>query len=410
MKGHISRHTKKTTASWSSMRTVVLGRISKALLVPILLFGIFEALTGAAPPPNATPKALPATTQEPLTSDERELKLNGIDPTPEACLRLLQEGLPPGVDPQRLPETPAEKAQLAVDAMAVIAKARYQPALETLLAIARQELPRGVQSLIALDERATAPENRETYRIRAAEILQYNAVNALGFLGDKKALPVVRTVFEAERRTAPKIQYAITLALLGDGSGVDFLVQVINQQNRRESAAAAKAFAIITGQDFGYTEQTPIKKRRQLAKAYQEWWASQRAQFRPDPKAVLARRLAPEKSETYQPRTTRDLLRLSSQYFDIDNKQRVIEARERIAAAGIALNPELEKIMFDDLEDLNIRLEAMNWYYEFNRAAARDAFKRLRRDPNPEVSDKTKSLLEKIENPDSGTVVFPGQR
>jgi hypothetical protein len=66
--------------------------------------------------------------------------------------------------------------------------------------------------------------------------------------------------------------------------------------------------------------------------------------------------------------------------------------------------------MFDELEDLNIRLEAMNWYYEFNRAAARDAFKRLRRDPNPEVSDKAKSLLEKIENPDSGSVVFPGQR
>lgn len=344
------------------------------------------------------------------TSDEYELKVNGISATPESCLQLLRDGLPPHVDPQKLAPTPPEKTQLAVDAMAIIAKGRFQPAAETLLSIARQDFPKGVQQLMDIDLRATSPENRELFRVRATEILQYNAINALGFLGDKRALPVVTSVFEAETRTAPKIQHALTLASLGDARGLDYLVEVINLQNRRESVAAAKAFALITGQDFGYTEQTPIKKRRQIARAYQRWWEENKKTFRPESKTVIARRLAPEAAQAYEPRTTRDLLKLSSQYFDVQNKPRVIAARERLAAAGAALNPDLEKLMFDEMEDLNIRLEAMNWYYEINRERAKDVFKRLRKDANPEVTDKASALLEKIEKPDASSIILPGQR
>ncbi|MCX7624940.1 MAG: hypothetical protein N2Z21_01800 [Candidatus Sumerlaeaceae bacterium] len=344
------------------------------------------------------------------TSDEYELKANGISPTPESCLRLLRDGLPATVDPQKLSPTPPEKTQLAVDAMAIIAKARFQSASETLLSIAQQDLPKGVQQLMEIDMKATSPEHRELFRARATEILQYNAINALGFLGDKRALPVVISVFEAETRIAPKIQHALTLASLGDARGIDFLVQVINLQNRRESVAAAKAFALITGEDLGYTEQTPVKKRRQIARAYQQWWHENKNSFRLEPKTVIARRLAPEPSPTYEPRTTRDLLRLSSQYFDLENKPRVIAARERLAAAGPALNPDLERYMFDEMEDLNVRLEAMNWYYEINRERAKDAFKRLRKDANPEVADKAAALMEKIDKPDAGGVIIPGQR
>lgn len=355
--------------------------------------------------------ALKANAQESsLTSDEYELKANGLSATPESCLRLLRDGLPANVDPQKLPPTPPEKTQLAVDAMAIIAKTRFQPATETLLSIARQDFPKGVQQLMDIDLRATSPENRELFRARAAEILQYNATNALGLLGDKRALPVVISVFEAETRIAPKIQHALTLASLGDARGLDFLVEVINLQNRRESVAAAKAFALITGQDFGYTDQTPIKKRRQIARAYQRWWEENKKTFQLDGKIVIARRLAPEEPQSYEPRTTRDLLKLSSQYFDVQNKPRVIAARERLAAAGAAQNPELEKLMFDEMEDLNIRLEAMNWYYEINRQRAKDVFKRLRKDANPEIADKASALLEKIEKPDARSVILPGQR
>lgn len=354
------------------------------------------------------PASLQATKSE--APEEAELRAAGIEPTPENCLALLVRGLPSGVDPQRLPPRPVEKTQLAVDAMAILAKVRAKNAVEPLIQIARQEFPPGIEQLLEIDLRQTAPEDRSNFRQKAAAILQYNAINALGLIGDRRALSVVRAVYDAETRTAPKIQYALSLACLGDAHGVEFLVQVIGLANRRESAAAAKAFAMITGQDFGYTDQTPIKKRKRLSKEYAEWWRAHGAQLRIDPAAVLRRRLAPEPSSMYQPRSTRDLLRLSSLYFDIDHKKNTVEARERLAAAGSALNPELEAIMFDEMEDLNIRLEAMNWYYEFNRAKARDVFKRLRRDANPEIADKASSLLEKIERPDAAGFVFPDRR
>ncbi|MGB9692859.1 MAG: hypothetical protein ACPL7D_11910 [Candidatus Sumerlaeaceae bacterium] len=342
--------------------------------------------------------------------EEYELRLNGIEPTPENCLHLLKEGLPATVDPQKLPDTPPEKTQLAVDAMAILAKSRYRASAETLLSIARQDFPKGVQFLLNFDLAATAPENRELFRARASEILQYNAINALGLLGETRALPIARSVYEHEGRIAPKIQYALTLASLGDASGMDVLIQVISQQNRRESVAAAKAFALITGLDFGYTDQTPIKKRKDIARKYQEWWRTNKATFQPDPKAVLARRLAPEKKIDFQPRTTRDLVKLSSMYFDMENKPRVIEARERLAASGAMINGDLEKLMFDEMEDLNIRLEAMNWYYEINRGRAKEVFKRLRRDANPEIADKASVLLQKIANPETGELMIPNAR
>ncbi len=342
-----------------------------------------------------------------ITPEEKELQSHGLAPTPAACLKFLQEGFPPSVDVSKLPETPPEKSQLAVDAMAILAKQRYRAAVDTLIRIAAQDLPKGVEQLLEFDLRHTAPDQRQQFRQRGLEILQYNAVNSLGLIGDKRALPQVRAVYEKETRTAPKIQYALALACLGDAHGVDFLVRVIQEQNRRESAAAAKAFSMITGQDFGYTDQTPIKKRRQLARTYQLWWAQNRQTFSLEPEKVLERRLAPPPPASYTPRTTRDLLRLSSQYFDLEEKPKVLEAREKIAAAGPALNPELEKIMFDELEDLNIRLEAMNWYYEINRSKAREAFRRLRRDANPEVVDKAKLLLEKIENPETISTSLP---
>jgi len=400
-----------------SRRGVWLAPPSENALRNLLAVGVLAVLLGCissasaqvpAPALSTTPR--PELVSADIPPEERELRINGIAPTPDACLSLLRDGLPPTVAPQRLPDTPVEKTQLAVDAMAILGKTRYRPAVDTLVSIARQELPKGVQQLVEIDVAQTAPDQRTEFRARAAEILQYNAVNALGLIGDNRALPVAYSVFENEKRPAPKIQYALTLACLGDASGVDYLVSVIQMQNRRESVAAARAFAIITGQDFGYTEQTPIKRRKQLARAYQEWWASNRKTFRVDPKQVLARRLTPQKTATFQPRSTRDLLRLSSQYFEMDAKPKVIEARERLAAAGTSLNADLEKLMFDDLEDLNIRLEAMNWYYEINRAQARDAFRRLRRDPNPEIVDKANVLLEKIDRPDSGNYVIPGQR
>ncbi|RMH27382.1 MAG: hypothetical protein D6691_06155 [Candidatus Hydrogenedentota bacterium] len=345
--------------------------------------------------------AEPTNTPPPTNAPElQRLRMFGVDPTPKSLIEFLQKGFPQNTDLARLPNDPPERSQLAVDAMALLATARSTAAVDTLVEVARMTPPRGVMQLVEMDLQRTDPQNRAEFREKALRLLQFNAVNALGLIGDPRGLPAVQQVFAQENHVAARIQYALSLACLGDASGVPFLVEVIQQANRRESAAAAKVFYFITGEDFGYTDQTPVKARRTKARLYKEWLRTQYSTFRVDPRAVLQRRLAPDPLQPITPHTTRDLVKLSSFYFDFENKLRSREAREQLARAGKTINPDLEKIMFDEMEDLNVRMEAMNWYYEINREAAKGVLKKLRRDENPEIVEKAESLLEKIESPD----------
>jgi hypothetical protein len=51
------------------------------------------------------------------------------------------------------------------------------------------------------------------------------------------------------------------------------------------------------------------------------------------------------------------------------------------------------------MEDIDVRIEALNWFYEANRADSRAFLKKLRKDENPEIVDKANALLDAIDNP-----------
>ena len=330
-------------------------------------------------------------------SAETTLAKHGIGLTAPELIKFLEDGFSGGINKDRLPVKPVEKTQLAIDAMARLAKLRSTESVPLLVRIAVMEMPAGIQQLLSFDLENTSPEGRNEFRQKSLRLLRYNAVNALGLVGDAHALNAVRNAFNAEQSPAARIQYALALASLGDSSGVDYLVEVIQVENRRESAAAAKAFYMITEQDFGYTENTAIKARRAKARMYRDWWKKNRTSFRPEPEAIYARRVKGDPLPSFEPRSTRDLLKLATNYLDFDNKMRSRDARDRLAQSGTSLNGDLQKIAMDEMEDLDIRMEAMNWYYQANRSASEDFLKRLRRDENPEIIDKAQSLLEQIE-------------
>ncbi len=340
---------------------------------------------------------MPAAAEKLLQDPEiGQLRSHGIGVDAPSLIRLLEVGLSDEVR-KSMPDKPSEKCQLAVYAMARLASAKSEAALPALLGIAAMNPPAGVESLLKYDTEQTSPESRTEFRIRALKLLQFNAVNALGIIGDTAALAVVRAVFQQEQHPAARIQHAISLASLGDSSGVGFLTQAIGAENRRESAAAARAFFIITGQDFGYTENTAAKKRGGIAAEYANWWKQNAGNFQVDRNAVAKRRYEPTPMPTFQPRNTRDLIKLSAYYFDFNNQFRTFEARSQIANAGKQLNNDLLELMNDDSEDIDVRTEAMNWYYEFNRADARKALRGLRKASDPEIADKANALLEQIE-------------
>ena len=365
----------------------------RASILPVMFSTCLITLS-LVPPTWGQP--MPAAAEKLLQDPEiAQLRSHGIGLDAPSLIRLLENGLSDEVRAS-MPDKPSEKSQLAVYAMARLATAKSEAALPALLGIAAMNPPAGIESLLKFDTEQTSPESRTEFRVRALKLLQFNAVNALGIIGDTAALPVVRAVFQQEQHPAARIQHAISLASLGDSSGMDFLVQAIRAENRRESAAAARAFFIITGQDFGYTENTAAKVRGSKAAEYANWWKQNAANFKADRNAVAKRRYEPTPMPSFQPRNSRDLIKLSAYYFDFNNQFRTYEARSQIANAGKRLNDDLIELMNNDSEDIDVRTEAMNWYYEFNRADARKPLRSLRRAADPEVADKANALLEQI--------------
>lgn len=372
----------------------------RLILSAAISLGLAAHASAQSPAPSPVSRAaMEAVLQNPEVA---ELRNHGVSLEPSSLQQLLEKGIPEAVLQRGLPDKPHEKSQLAVYAMARLATAKHADAVPVLIGIAALNPPPGVESLLRIDTQNTSPENRDEFRRRALKLLQFNAINALGLIGDTAALPIMRAAFNEERHPAARIQHAISMANLGDPGGVDFLVQVIQMANRRESAAAARAFYIITGQDFGYTENTALKMRGPKAREYANWWRGNRAAFQVDRDAVSKRRLEAPPMPTFQPRNTRDLVKLSAFYFDFNNQFRTFEARRQLEQGGKSHNDDLLRLMNDEAEDLDVRLEAMNWFYEFNRAEARRALRRLRSDENPEVVDKANSLLEQVESDAAG--------
>src|SRR5690606_27432500 len=111
----------------------------------------------------------------------------------------------------------------------------------------------------------------------------------------------------------------------------------------------------------------------------------------------------PAKILQYEPRTLRDYLNVASYYFDFNNKANSVEVREKLRQAGTSLNSDYMKIASDPNEDLNIRIEAMNWYFEANRSDPLNFRKNLRKDENPEIRDKAQTVLDQIAEEKAGS-------
>jgi len=360
----------------------------------VMLFGLATLFPALCLSQRAAPSN---DTQMLKATQGTALKLHGVGLTAPELIKFLESGFPPGTNRTKFPATPADKSQLAVDAMAILGAEGSKQAVPVLMKIATLDVPQGINSLVDMDVQRQPGEKRNEARNRALRILQFNAINALGLIGDPQALPVIRAAFNAEKSVGARIQYAFALACLGDASGVDFLVNVIQLQNRRESVAAAKVFRYITGQNFGYTESTPIRARKTRAKLYADWWKANRQTFQPVPKEITMRRIEPENEYPANPQSIRDFLKVASNYFDFSDTLHSREARDRLGRAGRSINSELERIASDEMEDLDVRMEAINWYFEANRGESRAFLKKLKRDDNPEIADKANSLLVQME-------------
>lgn len=305
------------------------------------------------------------------TDIERRLDLAGLPTTDEALLRWMTEGLNGGQSLRQSPDLPKEHAQLGVDAIALFGVHRCTESVPTLIEIAAGRIPVGLAQLIEMDIMRMVSDERELYRTKATKIFQYNAVVSLGLIGDTRALPVVMASFRGEESAAARLQFANSVVLLGGIEGLDWLVTAVGSDEKRLSTAAARCIYILTGEDFGLTAVTSLAKRKTIAEKYTRWWKGARSSFQLDLHSVEMRRNAPVLESHGDESTLRGRLRVCSQYVDPKSLSKSPQYRSQLIGAGTAINHDLETLILDKYEDVDIRMEALNVYYEINRQTSR---------------------------------------
>ncbi len=333
-----------------------------------------------------------ATLAQPQTNLDL-LAAHNIAPSASGIISFLHSGWAVLPSKATMPEFPTEKTQLLILAIEELGKARERRAVDVLLNIAQGKLSDGVEELIQHDLARLPLERQATQRQFMLALLRYNAVNALGLIGDARALPVVQQLATEETNARLKCRYILALACLGGAPDINFLAAQIKRANQAESVTAAQIFYLITGVSYRLTPTTPLKARRLAAEKYETWWRQNRETFSVNPGAVIRRRLTPS-VEAKRPLTSlRNLLDAAGHILDINGQYQSYEARQQLETLGPSMLPDLEKIVWDEMEDLRIRRQAIIYYAQLCGKKAKRTLKKLRKDKNPEISQLARSLL-----------------
>ena len=337
-------------------------------------------------------------TAAPTNQAVHRLQKHGVGVDAASLTQFLVSGLPTSVDYDALPKEPAGKCQLLIDAMAVAGSKRMQESYAALEALAQGTLSEGILAMLERDLLLAVPAERPERHEQIVLFLRYNAAVALGLLGNAQALPVMRQLYEAEKDPTIKAQYALGMTCLGDGAGIDFLIDEIGKANQGSSVACVKSIYYISGIDYGYLKTSPVALRKKLAADYAKWWEGAKATFALNPEAVIRRRLQTPIVAVPSGNSVRSLVARATNYTDFSDEMGSRSAEEKLESMGDSIRKDLEKIAQDEMEDLLVRSYAINRYALLGKKSARKVLKKLQNDENPEIVAIAKAELEKIES------------
>lgn len=342
----------------------------------------------------------------------KTLEENGVPTKSEGLVRFLEKGWQAARPQRPLPADPPEKITLLIESWVVLTLRfeeirRTGPALQAplaalSLAYAQGKFPAAVQEMLDEDLGSSGPSERTAKREALTQLLRYNGMVALGFYGavDDLTRAQAREIYDEEKNPMTRVVYARTLAQLGDRTVLADLAEAVKPADRGPSVAAANALHVLLGRSFGLRSNQAIGPRRQAAKELLAWWQGLDPAAVPmEREAAILRQLHPPVERLDDPSvapTVRDLLRRSADLSDIGNQRGSRTAW--YALNGMkpqALLPQLEPILANTDEDLDIRSEAIRWYVLVKgKDKARSGLRKLRKDPNPEIADMAKAVLD----------------
>jgi hypothetical protein len=321
----------------------------------------------------------------------------GIGTTPEKLALFLEKGLPEDYNQKAFSELAIPATQLAILAMQEIAKANYTAALPVLIQTAEGRLTTGQKALVQYDIQKVSRSFQEARKNTLYDFLQYNAMNTLGLMRDPGVLPVLRGIFQNTSKDLFKINLSLGMATLDDPGGIPYLVDLLEARNRSLAVEGAAALSLITGMEIDYTRFTPIIRRKRAIEKIGKWWKDNRESFHPRGEEILKRRLNVQPLPPPSLRSVREMLMAASDYADVENSMKSLDAREKLSVLGASILPEVLPLCVDEEEDINIRIEALRFYSRLaSKEEAIAVLKKASHDNNPEIKSFAKELLKSL--------------
>jgi hypothetical protein len=321
----------------------------------------------------------------------------GIGTTPDKLALFLEEGLPGEYNKKAFIELAIPATQLAILAMQETSRINHKSALPLLIQTAEGRFTNGQKALVQYDIQKVSRSLQEARKNTLYDHLQYNAMNALGLMRDPSVLPVLQGIFQTTSRDLFKINLALGMATLDDPGGIQYLVDLIEARNRSLAVEGASTLSLITGLDVDYTQYTPIIRRKLTMKKIEKWWKENREIFRPRGEEILKRRLNVQTPPPPSLRSVREMIQAASNYGDVDNSMKSLDAREKLSLLGASILQDVYPLCVDEEENINIRIEALRFYSRIaSREEAKAVLKKATHDDNPEIKSLAKELLKTL--------------
>lgn len=348
-----------------------------------------RAVAAGLDPNPATPTPRVPTLEEVLIS-------HGVGTSPEALVGFLEQGFSEKALARELPREPVPKMQLVISAMQKLGEDRHKPAVDVLIKLTAGETTPGIQQILRIDLQGTDATFSDSERARLLKAVSFNAMVALGWIGDERAIPAIKAAIEtgARRDSGYLTQGAVALASLGDVSGLPPVIRLLKEGNPGEQTGAARIFYEITGRYYPLTPNTAIAKRKSILKDLANWEKTELAKFQVTRAEVLRRRLAAYPPPQPPRGGVRDKIRIANNV--VGDYTESFKAREELAQLPKERWSELEAVCRDEMEDLDVRREAVRSYVQLARRDSLPLLEDLEDDENEVFAEYVKASRERV--------------
>lgn len=365
-------------------------RTTRARLVPVLLAVVFLLLaaTGTASP------FLEEMAARQRADRHAALISHGVNTTPAALMHFVQNGFSDAALARGLPREPHVKTEVMNYAIQELGFQQTIEAIPMLTSVLDGDGTPGMRRVLQFDAEPLPISGVMEYRAELFTFLRFNAMVALGLIGEPEGIPAVRAVIERDSRASFLAEGAIALALMGDAGALDRVARRAVETAGEEQEICFAAIFLLTGRNYGVTEETSVARRKQHAADLRAWMQTPEARVEIARRDVLRRRATGAQMPEVPVNTLRGALRATRQF---DDYERRYAARQRLRTIAPASTDELRALCLDPLEDNDIRTAAMDWYAASSPEEARRTIRRLRDDENAPVRQRAHLLLEEID-------------